>query len=140
MPNNRRMHRRKIPNKLQELISTKAFKIISILLIIMIIIMGIIFINLNINDQREIAEQKKNIADEIDDIYSKVASEYDTLGEYKTNTIIRISAVGDVLCSNNMQKYGHDYNNIFTDISKYFKDSDINLSTYETNINDENKE
>ena len=38
-----------------------------------------------------------------------------------------------------MKNYGKDYNNIFTDISKYFKDADYTLGTYETTITDDTK-
>ncbi len=140
MPNNRRINRRNTTSKVQDLASTKFFKIISILLIFIIVMISLVLAKLNIEEKGKIAEQKRNIADEIDDIYNKVASDYETLGEYKTNKIIRISAVGDILCSDNMQKYGQDYNNIFTDISEHLKDSDVNIGTYETNINDNNKE
>lgn len=87
-----------------------------------------------------ITEQKERINAHIEEIYKSTISEMESLLDYKSATMIRISAVGDILCGNNMQKYGKDYDNIFEDISKYFKDSNLNLATYETDVKDNKKE
>lgn len=87
-----------------------------------------------------ITEQKERINAHIEEIYKSTISEMESLLDYKSATIVRVSAVGDILCGNNMQKYGKDYDNIFEDISKYFKDSNLNLATYETDVKDNKKE
>ena len=138
MANKRRVHRRE-SNNIIEFMSSKTFITVVIVLIILIIIFVGIYEYINYNEKQQISLEKAKIATEMDDIYNKASADYDDLNNYKTNKLIRISAVGDILCGTNLQKYGQDYNNIFRDISKYLSDSDMNIGTFEFNINSENK-
>lgn len=138
MANKRRVHRRE-SNNIIEFMSSKTFITVVIVLIILIIIFVGIYEYINYNEKQQISLEKAKIATEMDDIYNKASADYDDLNNYKTNKLIRISAVGDILCGTNLQKYGQDYNNIFSDISKYLSDSDMNIGTFEFNINSENK-
>ncbi len=138
MANKRRVHRRE-SNNIIEFMSSKTFITVVIVLIILIIIFVGIYEYINYNEKQQISLEKAKIATEMDDIYNKASADYDDLNNYKTNKLIRISAVGDILCGTNLQKYGQDYNNIFRDISKYLSDSDMNIGTFEFNINRENK-
>lgn len=137
---NRRARTRRKNNTLVNSMSNKAFLMLSIILIIIIIICILIMKLQNIKETAKIAEEKARIESQIEDIYTSTRANINSLGDYKTNKIIRISAVGDILCGNNLKQYGKDYNDIFTDISKYLKDSDLTIGTYETNITDETKE
>ena len=138
MANKRRVHRRE-SNNIIEFMSSKTFITVVIVLIILIIIFVGIYEYINYNEKQQISLEKAKIATEMDDIYNKASADYADLNNYKTNKLIRISAVGDILCGTNLQKYGQDYNNIFSDISKYLSDSDMNIGTFEFNINSENK-
>ena len=121
-----------------ELINNKATIIISLVVIVfLIIILGIMKL-VNVQEQKKVAQEKQRIDEQVEEIYKDVNKEIDSLNEYKTNTIIRISAVGDILLGNNLKNYGKDYNDVFSDISKYLQDSDYTIGTYETNITDEN--
>lgn len=91
-------------------------------------------------EKEKIAEEKNRINAEIEEIYKSTISEMESLIDYKSDTIVRISAVGDILCGNNMTKYGKNYDSIFTDISKYLRDSNLNLATYETDTKSEKQE
>ena len=136
---NRRARTRRKENKILETISNKTFIRLSIISIIIIVVCIIIMQFLNAKEKQKIAEEKARIDAQIEDIYTSTSAKINSANEYKTNQIIRLSAVGDILCGNNLKNYGKDYNNIFTDISKYFKDADYTLGTYETTITDDTK-
>ena len=138
MPNRRARTRRK-ENVIISTISNKAFIITSISLIIIIALCLAIMKFLSIKEKQEIAKEKERINAQIEEIYSISKDNINSVENYKTDSIIRISAVGDILCGNNLRQFGKDYNNIFTDISKCFKDSDLTIGTYETNITEETK-
>lgn len=136
MPNRRARNRRK-NNVVIDTISNKTFIIISSIMIVIIIGCLAIMKVLNVKEMEKIAKEKERINSQIEDIYTSTIAEIDSLKSYKTNSIIRLSAVGDILCGNNLRQYGRDYNNIFTDISHYFGDSDFVIGTYETCITDD---
>ena len=142
MPNNRRRKTRKV-NIIKDTISNKNFIIISSILLVIIVICIIINIMLNINESKKIAEEQKRIADHVEEIYSSIENDIASINDFKADSIIRISAIGDILLGNNLQKSGKNtnglYADIFEDISKYFNDSDIVMGTYETDVTDENK-
>lgn len=135
----RRARSRRRDNIIWETISNRTFIIISSILIL-IILVGLLGIKiLKIYEEKDIAEEKARIEAQIEDIYTSTTAQFEGLDEFKTNQIIKISTVGDILCGNNLRKFGSDYNNIFTDISKYLKDSDITVGTYEMTITEDTK-
>lgn len=142
MGNNRRRKTRK-SNIIRDTISNKNFIIISSILLVIIVICIIVNIMLNINEAKKVAEEQKRIADHVEEIYSSIENDIASINDFKANSIIRISAIGDILLGNNLQKSGKNtdglYTDIFEDISKYFNDSDIVMGTYETDVTDENK-
>lgn len=139
MPNRRARTRRK-KNIIIDTISTKAFIITSIIMLMIILACIATIRYLNIREIERVAKEKERINAQIEEIYTSANAEIASIDTYKTNSIIRLSAVGDILLGNNLREYGKDYNNIFTDISKYFKDSDFVIGTYETVITNETKE
>ncbi len=138
MPKRRARTRRK-DNIIIKTISNKVFIRVSCVLIAIIILCLCIMRLLNIKENEKIAQEKARINSQIEDIFTATSNSINSLDNYKTDSIIRLSAVGDILCGNSLKQYGKDYNNIFTDISKYFKDSDFTIGTYETNITEETK-
>ena len=136
---NRRARTRRKENKIVETISNKTFITLSIILIIIIVICILTMQIINYRQKQKIAEEQKRINSQIEDIFVSTKAKMESLNDYKTSQIIRLSAVGDILCGNNLKNYGKDYNNIFTDISKYFKDVDFTLGTYETTITEDTK-
>ena len=142
MANNRRRKNRKT-NKVIETISNKNFIIISSVLFAIIVICIIINVILNINENKKIAEEQARIAKHVEDVYTSVEADINDSNNYKSNSIIRISAVGDILLGDSLKEYGKNsnglYGDIFSDISKYFSDSNIVLGTYEHIINEDNK-
>lgn len=139
MPNKRRIHRRQ-SNKIEELLSNRNFKIIVMILLLIIIVFSIIVYKMRMDSKNEIAKQKELVASQTEELYSKLSEQVEGLTNYKSNKIIRVSAVGDILCGSNLQKFGSDYNNIFTDIKQYLANSDINIGTFEFNVNEDNQD
>lgn len=142
MANRRRRNTRK-SNLVIETISNKNFIIISSILLGIIIVCILINTILHINENKKIAEEQERINKHIEEIYTSVEADLDELNNYKSNSIVRISAIGDILFGDNLKKYGANqsglYTNIFSDISKYMIDSDIVVGTYENSITNENK-
>lgn len=138
MANRRARTRRK--NVIIETLSNKTFITLSSILLLIISACILTITVLNIKEKRKIASEKARIEAQIEEIYSSTASQMESVENYKTNQIIRLSAVGDILCGNNLKQYGKDYNEIFTDVSQYLEDADLSLGTYETTINEDNKE
>ncbi len=138
MPNRRARTRRK-NNIFVETMSTKTFVTVCIIFLVIILICILTMQILKARTNAKIAEEKARIEAQIEDIYTSTSAQMESLNDYKTGQIIRLAAVGDILCGNNLKNYGKDYNNIFTDIAKYFKDSDFVIGTYETTITEETK-
>ena len=136
---NRRARTRRQESKIIKTMSNKTFITLSIILLIIIVICVLIMQFINYKQKQKIAEEQKRINSQIEDIFVSTKAQMESLNDYKTNQIIRLSAVGDILCGNNLKNYGKDYNNIFKDISKYFKDADFTLGTYETTITEDTK-
>lgn len=136
MPSNRRKRSRR-RNPVIASISNKTFLIVSC---IMLVIIGISVTVIRLRYEAEskaLMEEKQRISEEIEEIYVTANSEISNLKDHKANSIIRISAVGDILCGDLLKLYGKDYSNIFTDITKYLEEGDLVLGTYETNVTGE---
>ena len=136
MPSNRRKRSRR-RNPIIASISNKTFLIVSC---IMLVIIGISVTVIRLRYEAEskaLMEEKQRISEEIEEIYVTANSEISNLKDHKANSIIRISAVGDILCGDLLKLYGKDYSNIFTDITKYLEEGDLVLGTYETNVTGE---
>ena len=116
MPNNRRRKTRK-STLIRDTISNKNFIIISSILLAVIIICVIVNVILSVQEQRKIAEEQQRIADHVEEIYSAMEANVDSINNFKANSIIRISAIGDILLGDNLKNYGKNadglYNHIF---------------------------
>ena len=142
MPNNRRRNTRK-STLIRDTISNKNFIIISSILLTIIVTCVIVNMVLKAQEQKKIAEEQQRVASHIEEIYSAMEENIDSINNFKVNSIIRISAIGDILLGENLKNYGKNaeglYDDIFSNITKYLKNSDITLGTYETNITEDTK-
>ena len=110
---------------------------ITIIVLLVIIICSIATYSLiKINQDRKVAIEKDRISMQQSDIFKSANAELESLDDYKSNSLIRISAVGDILCGNNLEKYGMPYDSIFTELKKKLKNTDLTLGTYETDVQD----
>lgn len=140
---NRRRRKTRKSNLIIDTISNKNFIIVSSILLAVIAMCIIIGYIIHLSEAKKIAEEQQRISKHIEDVYTSVQVDLNELSNYKSNSIIRISAIGDILLGNNLKNYGKNdgglYTDIFSDISKYMKDSDIVVGTYETNITEDSK-
>ena len=138
MPNRRsrgRGNRNRIKIVDNELLNT-----LIIALIVIIIIAIAVFVTLNIFQEKKVAYEKERVEKQQLEIFESTNEELRSLDNYKSNSLIRISAVGDILCGKNLQEYGKPYNKIFEGISKKLKNTDFTIGTYETDVMNEKQE
>ena len=138
---NRRNTRKR--NVVLDTITNKNFIIIvSILLAIIIVAEGVIQIR-KYQDRKLLAKQAEELEKQTGEIFTAIENELtnpSTNGETTVRTrIAKISAVGDILCQMDMiddakTSDGYDFSHMFTEISKFVKNSDLAIGTLETNF------
>lgn len=140
---NRRNTRKR--NVVLDTITNRNFIIIvSILLAIIIVAEGVIQIR-KYQDRKLLAKQAEELEKQTGEIFTAIENELtnpSTNGETTVRTkTAKISAVGDILCQMDMiddakTSDGYDFSHMFTEISKFVKNSDIAIGTLETNFVD----
>lgn len=141
MPNERRRNKRKI-TRIKDLLTMKNFLIIVGILAVIICISIGVMIYRNYQDKQLLAKQKDEVTKQIDDIFTETLNNISTTNEEveKMDKIVRISAVGDILCGDEMlmnaknEDNSYDFNNIFKNVSQFFERSDVTVGTMETNF------
>ena len=109
MPRNRRNTRR---IKLKEFLNLRTFlTIIGILLAVIIVCIGINAYRVY-QDRRLIAEQNAEIEKQSQEIFSQINSNIEQTNKNisESDVLISMSAVGDILCSNEMLEDAYDEN------------------------------
>ena len=142
------MRGRRSNRKKSNIIVSRSFLILIISLITIIVAaFGMIKIRKGIN-QSKIAKQAKELDNQTYEIFSKMDNKLANItanpsdGEAMKTKIVKISAVGDILCQMDMinsakTENGYDFSNMFSNITEFTKNSDITLGTLETNFADE---
>ena len=140
---NRRNTRKR--NVVLDTITNRNFIIIvSILMAIIIVAEGVIQIR-KYQDRKLLAKQAEELEKQTGEIFTAIENELtnpSTNGETTVRTkTAKISAVGDILCQMDMiddakTSDGYDFSHMFTEISKFVKNSDIAIGTLETNFVD----
>lgn len=138
---NRRNTRRK--NIVLDTITNKNFIIIvSVLLAIMIVSMGIIQYR-KYQDKKLLAQQAKKLEEQTEEIFTAIENNFHSTttanGENIKIRTAKIAAVGDILCQMDMIEDAHsegeyDFSSMFSNITKFVKDSNIAVGTLETNF------
>lgn len=119
-------------------INNDVFYAVLIFAILIIVVSLVIIISLDLYEKKKVSEEKERINSEVENIFEDTNKSLESLNDYKTSSLIRFSAVGDILCGNNLKKYTKDYNYIFEDVKGCMKDADFVLGTYETTSTDKN--
>ena len=122
-----------------EVMSSKTFITLTIILAIIIVICSVTIFYRNNKEKKILAEQRAELEKNIEAIFEETEKNISNSNNTVRDSIIRISAVGDILCENNMlenEKNGDTYNfeSIFKNVSNFFSNSDINIGTMETNF------
>lgn len=146
MSRNRRNTRRN--NRIKEFLTWRNFCIIIGILILIIIICIGINIGRNINSKIEIAKQQEELDKQSQQIFEEISESIEETNKNisESDSILRISAVGDILCSNDMledaydkESKTYDFSHMFNNITNFVNKSDIVIGTMETGITNSNK-
>ena len=110
---------------------------------IIIICIGIFFIR-NYQDRKLLAKQSGELNKQIEDIFTETVQSIADSNNTKRDSIISLSAVGDILCENAIIEDGYqqksksyNFNPMFQNIIGFLNPSDIVVGTMETNFVDE---
>ena len=146
MSRNRRNTRRN--NRIKEFLTWRNFCIIIGILILIIIICIGINIGRSINSKIEIAKQQEELDKQSQQIFEEISESIEETNKNisESDSILRISAVGDILCSNDMledaydkESKTYDFSHMFNNITNFVNKSDIVIGTMETGITNSNK-
>ena len=142
MARNRRNIRRK---SIREYLNMKTF------LIIVGILVAIIVVSIGINgtrlyfDRKEIAKQQEEIRQQSEEIFSQITDNINQANQTisESDVLIKMSAVGDILCSQEMlddayneQTKSYNFSHMFSRVSGFIDEADIVMGTMETGITD----
>lgn len=141
MSRNRR-HTRRIKS-IKEVISNKTFlTIVGILLAVIIICIGINEYR-KYQDRKLIAQQKEELEKQSQELFSQMSTSIAETNQSisESDSIIKMSAVGDILCSEamlqdayNSETNTYDFSHMFGNVSGFIDDADIIMGTMETGI------
>ena len=141
MPRNRRSGKRIV--RIQDYLNMRTF------LTIVGILMVVIFVCLGINeykkyeDRQLLAKQKEELEKQTLAIFSEIEDNISQTNQNisETDEIIKMSAVGDILCGESMLKDAYnettetyDFSHMFSRVSGYINKADIIMGTMETNF------
>ena len=141
MPRNRRNTRR--IKSIKDVLNMKTF--LTIVFILLTIIIACIGINKyrRYEDRKLLADQKAELEKQSQEIFSQISSSISQTNQdiSESDSIIKMSAVGDILCSDEMlaDAYNestktYDFSHMFNNISGFINKADIVMGTMETSI------
>ena len=143
MPRNRRNTRR--VKSIKDVLNMKTFLIIvSILILIIIICIGINSYK-QYQDKQILAQQKEEIEKQSEEIFSQINNNIAQTNQNisESDVIIKMSAVGDILCSQamlddayNKETNAYDFSHMFNRVSGYITKADIIMGTMEVGVID----
>ncbi len=127
---------------LKKILEGMSFKTFITLFIILILIIIVSIMNIcyrNYKDRELLAQQREELEKNIESIFTATNQNIIDSNNIARNSIIRISAVGDILCENTIledAKNGDTYNfeQMFKNVTSLLTNSDITLGTMETNF------
>ena len=126
-----------------EVMSSKTFITLTIILAIIIVICSITIFYRNDRERKILAEQRAELEKNIEAIFEETEKNIANSNNIIRDSIIRISAVGDILCENSILEdaydkdtQNYDFTSMFKNMSTFFADSDITVGTMETNYTD----
>ena len=126
-----------------EVMSSKTFITLTIILAIIIVICSVTIFYRNNKEKKILAEQRAELEKNIEAIFEETEKNMANSNNTVRDSIIRISAVGDILCENSILEdaydkgtQNYDFTSMFKNMSTFFADSDITVGTMETNYTD----
>ena len=141
MPRNRRNTRR--IKSIKDVLNMKTFlTIVGILLAIIIACIGINEYRRYV-DRKLIAQQREELEKQSQELFSEISTNIAKTNQSisESDSIIKMSAVGDILCSDAMLQDAYnetsktyDFSYMFNNVSGFIDDADIIMGTMETGI------
>lgn len=126
-----------------EVMSSKTFITLTIILAIIIVICSVTIFYRNNKEKKILAEQRAELEKNIEAIFEETEKNIANSNNTVRDSIIRISAVGDILCENSILEdaydkgtQNYDFTSMIKNMSTFFADSDITVGTMETNYTD----
>ena len=126
-----------------EVMSSKTFITLTIILAIIIVICSVTIFYRNNKEKKILAEQRAELEKNIEAIFEETEKNIANSNNTVRDSIIRISAVGDILCENSILEdaydkgtQNYDFTSMFKNMSTFFADSDITVGTMETKYTD----
>lgn len=126
-----------------DVMSSKTFITLTIILAIIIVICSVTIFYRNNKEKKILAEQRAELEKNIEAIFEETEKNIANSNNTVRDSIIRISAVGDILCENSILEdaydkgtQNYDFTSMFKNMSTFFADSDITVGTMETNYTD----
>lgn len=126
-----------------EVMSSKTFITLTIILAIIIVICSVTIFYRNNKEKKILAEQRAELEKNIEAIFEETEKNIANSNNTVRDSIIRISAVGDILCENSILEdaydkgtQNYDFTSMFKNMSTFFADRDITVGTMETNYTD----
>ena len=126
-----------------EVMSSKTFITLTIILAIIIVICSVTIFYRNNKEKKILAEQRAELEKNIEAIFEETEKNIANSNNTVRDSIIRISAVGDILCENSILEdaydkgtQNYDFMSMFKNMSTFFANSDITVGTMETNYTD----
>ena len=127
-------------SKIGEILSGKSFEMMAIILLIVILLSAALLFFRYSNDKKQLALQREEIEKQTEEIYKALEEPQVTTNvPVETTTVAKICVVGDILCGTEMledAKQGDKYqfDNMFSNISHFIKNSNLAIGTLETNF------
>ena len=141
MPRNRRNTRR--IKSIRDVLNMKTFLIIvGILLVIIVSCIGINEYR-RYQDRELLAKQREELEKQSQELFSQMSTSISEINQSisESDSIIKMSAVGDILCSEAMLQDAYDettktydFSHMFNNVSGFIDDADIIMGTMETGI------
>lgn len=126
-----------------EVMNSKTFITLTIILAIIIVICSVTIFYRNDKERKILAEQRAELEKNIEAIFEETEKNIANFNNTVRDSIIRISAVGDILCENSILEdaydkdtQNYDFTSVFKNMSTFFADSDVTVGTMETNFTD----
>ena len=141
MSRNRRNLRRS--PRIKEFLSSRNFKMTVIILIAIIIVAIGINVFRGTMEKITIAKQQEAIKAQSEEIFSLISENIEETNKNisESEVIIKLSAIGDILCSNDMINDAHNsetnsynFNSMFANIKEIVSSADVVMGNLQTNI------
>src|SRR5699024_317958 len=114
----------------------------SIFAVIILVCVGTIFYR-HYQDEKLLAQQRQELDQRIESIFTETEQNIADSNSKTRDSIIRFSAVGDILCGEEMlqdayqeDSKSYNFDSMFQGVSSFLQRSDIIVGTMETNFTD----